>query len=43
MITLLNFLIVDVKGCSWTNYVNGHLLTDGVAQKEVIPDQKGVD
>ena len=28
MITLLNFLEVDAKGYSWTNYANRHLLTD---------------
>lgn len=43
MITLLHFLGMDAKEHKWTNYLKGHLLTDGVVQKEVIPHQKGVD
>ena len=29
MITLLNFLVVNAKGCNWTIYANGQVLTDG--------------
>lgn len=33
MITLFNFGVIDAKGCNWTNYAEGYLLTDGVVQK----------